>query len=187
MHNPASNPSHVLTTSVAASTTTAPSGRWCRGTDGRGPYALDVEPLTMPAPPVPLGPRQYRSRIRRFGPLVGLLPPAALGLLALLLHRGSSSALQGVASFLFAVLAAPCLLVAGVPLSSGAGTYLVAIVASGAIWLVLSTIASRRATRTPVASWRDFWREYCWLVGAVWVGVGGALLVVDLMLGRPVV
>ncbi len=145
-----------------------------------------MEPLTLTAAPVPRGPRAYRRQIRSLGPVVGLLPPALLGGLALMLHRGSTSTLRGMTSFLGAVLAAPCLLAAGVPLSGGTGVYVASISASVVIWLILSSLASRRATRTPVASWGDFWREYAWLAAGVWLGVGAALLATDLMLGRPV-
>lgn len=145
-----------------------------------------MEPLTLTAPAVPHGPRAYRRQIRSLGPVAGLLPPALLGGLALMLNRGSTSTLRGSTSFLSAVLAAPCLLAAGVPLSSGTGVYLASIAASVVIWLILSSLASRRATRTPVASWRDYWREYIWLAAGVWLGVCAALLAADLMLGRPV-
>lgn len=135
---------------------------------------------------MPGGPRAYRLQIRRLGAVAGLLLPGVLGALALLLHAGSGSALRGMSSFLLAVLAAPVLLVAGVPLRSGTGTYAIAMLASAALWLAFGAVASLRATRRPASTWRDFWREYAWLAGGVWVGVGAALLVADLMLGRPV-
>ena len=50
----------------------------------------------------------------------------------------------------------------------------------------LGTVAARRATRRPVATWRDFWREYFWLAGGVWLGVIVALVLVALVLGRPI-
>jgi hypothetical protein len=145
-----------------------------------------MEPLTVLDRPVPHGPRAYRGQVRRLGPLAGLVPPAVLGVLALVLLEGNSSAWRGLSSYLCAVLAAPCLLVAGVPLSSGTGVYLVGIAGSAVIWLALGTLAARRATRRPVATWRDFWREYLWLAGGVWLGVILALGIVALVLGRPV-
>lgn len=134
--------------------------------------------------PVPLGPRAYRSKLRGSGPLVGLIPPAALGLLSLLLLRGHTSLTRGVAGFLTAVLAAPGLLVAGVPLRSGKSVYLGSVAASAVLWMILGAIAARRATRVPVASWRDYWREYVWLAAGVWMGVVVALAVVNLIFGR---
>ena len=119
---------------------------------------------------MPLGPRAYRSKLRGSGPFVALLPPALLGVVALLLLRGHTSLVRGVAGFLTAVLAAPGLLVAGVPLRSGRGVYLAAVVGQR------RAVDARRRDRgaaghaRPVASWRDFWREYLWLA----VGCGSA-------------
>ncbi len=134
--------------------------------------------------PVPLGPRAYRTKLRASGPFVALVPPGVLGVLALLLLRGHSSLVRGVAGFLTAVFAAPGLLVAGVPLRSGRDVYLGAVVGSALLWMVLGAIAARRATRLPVASWRDFWREYLWLAVGVWLGVVVALIAVNLVFGR---
>jgi hypothetical protein len=134
--------------------------------------------------PVPLGPRAYRSKIRGSGPFVALVPPAVLGCLSLLLLRGHSSLVRGVGGFVTAVLAAPGLLVAGVPLRSGRNVYLGAVVGSAVLWMIVGAIAARRATRHPAASWRDFWREYAWLALGVWLGVVVALAAVNLIFGR---
>ena len=145
-----------------------------------------MEPLTVLDRPVPRGPRAYRSQVRRLGVFAALVPPAALGVLALVLLNNNSSTWRGLASYLCAVLAAPCLLIAGVPLSSGSGVYLVGIVGSAAIWCALGAVAARRATSRPVATWRDFWREYLWLAGGVWFGVVLALAILALVIGRPI-
>ena len=136
------------------------------------------------AVPVPQGPRAYRQRLRRFGPLLGLLPAAVLGGLAWLSLYDNVSSVRGVFGFLLAVLAAPCLLVAGVPLTPGAASCVAALVGSALMWLTLGSLAARRATRRPVAMWSDFWREFVWLAAGVWAGVVLALAVVDLLLGR---
>jgi hypothetical protein len=136
---------------------------------------------------VPRGPRAYRSRIRRLGPLLALLPPAALGGAAWLLLRNNTSTVRGIGSFLLAVLAAPGLLVMGVPLSHGGNVYAVGIGVSAALWLLVGVVASRRATRAPAASWRDFWREYVWLAAGVWAGVVAALVAANLILGRALI
>jgi hypothetical protein len=133
---------------------------------------------------VPGGMRAYRRAIRSAGPLWGLTPPALLGGLAFLLLRGSTSTVRGVGGFAAAVIAAPGLLAAGVPLSSGATTYLAAIAGSAVLWFVIGLIASRRATVSPVATWADFWKEYVWLFLAVVVGVLLALVAANLILGR---
>ncbi|MEP7201148.1 MAG: hypothetical protein ABI894_00980 [Ilumatobacteraceae bacterium] len=140
--------------------------------------------MQMTNRPVPLGPLAYRSKLRGSGPFVGLLPPAILGAISLLLLRGHTSLARGVAGFLTAVMAAPGLLVAGAPLRSGPRVYLGAVAGSAALWMIVGAIAARRATRVPVASWRDYWREYVWLALGVWLGVVGALVVVNLIFGR---
>ncbi len=134
--------------------------------------------------PVPLGPRAYRSKLRGAGPFVALLPPAALGCVSLLLLSAHTSLTRGVAGFLTAVFAAPGLLVAGAPLRSGGGVYVGGVVGSGVLWMIVGVIAARRATQLPVASWRDFWREYTWLAVGVWLGALVALIAVDLVFGR---
>ncbi|HEY0519808.1 MAG TPA: hypothetical protein VGC84_09985 [Ilumatobacteraceae bacterium] len=133
---------------------------------------------------MPLGPREYRSKIRGAGPVVALLPPAVIGCMSLLLLRGHTSFVRGIAAFLTAILAAPGLLVAGVPLRSGGGVYVLAVVGSAVLWMIVGVISARRATRLPAASWRDYWHEYAWLAAGVWLGVVVALAAVDLMFGR---
>lgn len=133
--------------------------------------------------PVRQGPRAYRRQIRRCGPLVALVPPAILGATAMLLLRNNSSTVRGVLGFLTAVLAAPGLLVGGAPMNGGTGLYMAAAAGSGVLWLLIGIAATARATRTPVATWGDYWREYLWLAGAVWLGVVGALVAANLILG----
>jgi hypothetical protein len=120
--------------------------------------------------------------VRQRGPFAGLLLPGLIGLLALLLLRNNTESWRGVGGFLLAILAAPALLVAGAPLTAG-HSYTLALVGSGALWILLGTIAARMATRTPVATWRDFWREYLWLAGGVWIGVVVAVVAANLILG----
>jgi hypothetical protein len=136
---------------------------------------------------VPKGAREYRSNIRRLGPLVGAAPATAMGLVALVFVHGNHSAGRGVLSFLCAIGAAPGLLVYGVPLAHGSGTYLPAIGLSALGWVGIGAMASFRATRRPVATWRDFWREYLWLAAGVWLGTGFALVAADLLLGRALI
>ncbi len=82
-----------------------------------------------------------RARIGRrsaeSGPFVALVPPAVLGCVSLLLLRGHTSLARGVGGFVAAVLAAPGLLVAGVPLRSGRGVYLAAVVGSAVLWMIV--------------------------------------------------
>ncbi len=131
-----------------------------------------------------MGPRAYRARLRFLGPFLALVPAAVMGVIALTMLHGNTSLAKGVGGFALAIFAAPFLLAAGVPLSTGSGTYLLAVLASAALWFAIGVLAAFRATRSPVATWRDFWREWAWPAAGVWIGVGVALLVADLVLGR---
>lgn len=128
------------------------------------------------------GPRAYRRHVRRRGPWAGLLLPALIGLMAMMLLRNNTEAWRGIAGFLLAIVAAPVLLVSGAPLTTG-HSYTLALLASAALWVLLGTIAARLATRTPVATWRDYWREFLWLAGGVWIGIVVAMLAANLILG----
>ena len=148
-----------------------------------------VEAYSQPTPhtqlgaPVRRGPRAYRRQIRRRGPLLALLPPAGLGAIALLLLRNNTSTMRGVLGFLTAVLAAPGLLVGGAPMTGSTHLYTLAAAGSCVVWLLIGVAASARSTRSPVSTWGDYWKEYLWLAGAVWLGVVGALVAANLILG----
>jgi hypothetical protein len=66
------------------------------------------------------------------------------------------------------------LLVVGAPFGNS-DLYSIAIAASGVLWMGVGLIASRRATRNPLATWTDYWRHYFWLASGIWVGAGIAL------------
>jgi len=102
----------------------------------------------------------------------------------LVLLRGNTTLTRGFGGFLAALFAAPVLPILGVPFRSGRSVYLVAIATSAVVWFVLGVIASRRATRGPIATWRDFWGQLIWLIGGVWVGVLLSLVISNLVLGR---
>ena len=52
------------------------------------------------------------------------------------------------------------------------------------LWFFVGVIASRIATRNPMATFADFWRAYRWLAIGVWIGVLAALAGSSLILGR---
>lgn len=118
------------------------------------------------------------------GPFVALIPPAVLGVTALLMLQGSTTASRGVPGFVAAVLAAPLLPVLGAPMRSGSGLLLLAAAGSAVVWFVLGTVAAARATRDPSAGWARFWGEYLWLMICVWIGVVLSVVLTNLVLGR---
>jgi hypothetical protein len=132
--------------------------------------------------PVPAGPVAYRRRLRAGGPLAALVIPGLALLAAVLIWRlypctGLDCVKSGAGGWALAALALPTALVAGMPFEAGTLRYTLMLISSGAVWGGLGYLAARRATRSPVASWRDWWREYLWMLGGVWAGVVVALLV----------
>ena len=83
--------------------------------------------------------------------------------------------LKGASIFVLTLCALPTALLAGIPWNGGGGRYFLAVTSSILVWLVVGAAAGRLATRSAVASWRDWWREYTWLLLGVWFGVVIAL------------
>jgi hypothetical protein len=132
------------------------------------------------------GPRWFRVRIRGQGPFLALIVPAVMGLIALLaLNLGDSTA-SGLVGLVLGVFAAPGLLAIGAPFSS-ATLYPIGIALSVVLWLIVGYLAARRATRNPMASFADFWRNYWWLAVGIWVGATAALLIARYALGEALV
>ncbi len=138
------------------------------------------------AGPLIEGPRWYRTRIRMFGPVLALIPMGALGAASWLILRVGSGRTSGILGLVTGVAAAPGLLVVGAPFAEQE-SYPLGVLASVPLWLVLGLLAGRRATRTAIASWRDYWREMTFLTLAVMLGAIGALVAATLALGETLV
>lgn len=110
---------------------------------------------------------------------------AAVALAGQWLLVGNDSLRRTAVSLALSLFALPCLLVFGVPLTSGSATIALSVVCSAALWMTLGAVAAARATRRPAVAWAEYWRELGWSAAAVWVGVGAGVLLVDLLLGRP--
>lgn len=123
--------------------------------------------------------------MRRLGAVAPLLPVGALALLARLVLLGEHGTGRAVVGLVCSVLAAPALLVMGVPLTTSASATTIAWVLSLALWTALGVGAATRATRRPAVAWREYWVEFAWSGGAVWVGVVMGLVIADVVLGRP--
>ncbi len=142
-----------------------------------------VPPGARPSPydassdaPLAEGPRWYRTRIRRWGPPLGLLAPGVVGAIAYLALRWSDAAWSGAVGLIGGVFAAPGLLLVGAPFGDRS-LYPLAIAASAVTWVLVGLLASRRATRNPMATWSDYWRHFAWMCGGIWVGCGLALAI----------
>ena len=117
-----------------------------------------------------------------WGPLLALLPPAVVGAIAYFSLQWFDTAWSGAVGLIFGVCAAPALLAAGAPFGDR-DLYPMAIAASGVMWLLIGVLASRRATRNPMARWSDFWRHYAWMFGGVCLGAGTALVIAAYSIG----
>jgi hypothetical protein len=152
-----------------------------------------VPPGARPAPheqytaaPLIEGPRWYRTRIRTFGPPLGLLVPAVVGAIAFLSLQWSDTSWSGAVGLIGGVFAAPCLLLVGAPFGDD-GLYGLAIGASVLLWILVGFLAARRATRSPIATWKDYWRHYAWMCGGIWVGCLVALGIAAFVISDPLI
>jgi hypothetical protein len=100
---------------------------------------------------------------------VAVLVQAVVGLISLLALRLFDGAVSGAIGLIAGVCAAPALLIVGAPFGDSS-RYPAAVGASALLWFVVGFVAARRATRSPVATWNDYWRHFAWLCAGVWVG-----------------
>ena len=117
-----------------------------------------------------------------WGPFLALIAPAVVGAIAYFSLQWFDTAWSGAVGLIFGVFAAPALLAAGAPFGDR-DFYPLAVAASGVLWLLIGVLASRRATRNPMATWSDFWRHYAWLCAGVWLGAASALAVAAYSIG----
>lgn len=121
-----------------------------------------------------------------FGPFVGLLIPGLLGAVAYGSLQLSDARWSGPVGLIGGYYAGPTFLAVGAPFADR-DIYPLAAIASGVLWFLIGVLASRRATRNPMATWGDFWRHYSWMLVGVWVGVTIALAIATVDIGSAVV
>jgi hypothetical protein len=131
----------------------------------------------------------YRRSLRRLGPLVALLPPLALltaaGVIWLVWPcDGLECVTPSLLVYGLAGLALPTALPSGFPLVATPFTAIVMLATSALLWMFLGRWAARRATASPVATWREWWVELANLIVGVWAGVLGGLLITGFVLSR---
>ena len=115
-----------------------------------------------------------------------MVPMALLGAISWLSLRIGEGRTSGLLALVAGVSAAPGLLFVGAPFADDA-KYPMAILASVPLWLLLGLISARRATRSTVASWRDYWREMTYLTVAVVIGAIVALAAATKILDESLV
>jgi len=124
-------------------------------------------------------------RIRVWGPLLALLIPGVIGTIAYLSLQLSNASWSGPVGLIAGYFAAPTLLAVGAPFADRE-LYPLAVIAAALLWMAVGFLASRRATRNPMATFADFWKHYLWILGGIWLGVFGALAVATLNIGSGV-
>lgn len=107
-----------------------------------------------------------------------------LGGIAWAALRVSDAGWSGAVGLIAGVCAAPALLAAGAPFGDD-GLYPIAVAASAVMWLLIGWLAARKATRNPMATWRDYWRHYSWLFGGICLGACAALAVSAWVVADP--
>lgn len=131
------------------------------------------------------GPQWYRTRIRVWGALLGLLVPGAIGAVAYLSLQLSDASWSGPVGLIGGYLAAPTLLAVGAPFADRE-LYPLAVIAAALLWMAVGFLAARRATRNPMATFADFWKHYLWMLLGIWAGVAVALLIATVNIGSGV-
>lgn len=128
------------------------------------------------------------GRIRFYGPAAGLLVPAVVGAIGLLLYHQSCTGYECVRPSSMAwglfLLVAPTAIVAGLPWFAGPVTYGITAASSLVMWLAFGRWAARRATDDVDATWRAFWRELAFIVAGLWGGLALGMLGIFLFLTR---
>lgn len=114
---------------------------------------------------------------------MGTLLPALIGAISYIALEYSDASWSGALGLVGGVAAAPGLLIVGAPFGDS-GLYLLAIAVSAIMWMGIGLLASRRATRNPLATWADYWRHYLWMAGGIWIGAGIALGIATVYLGE---
>ena len=116
------------------------------------------------------------ARIRILGPLVALVVPLALFLIAMLVLAAWPCSGRGciepsLGAWVLVLFALPTALMAGVPWFLNPVNVSIAVVTSLALWMVLGGIAGRRVADEPDAGWGTFAGELLMLTIGVLGGV----------------
>ena len=102
-----------------------------------------------------------------------MIPAALVGVAGAIFTipcQGSQCVVRHGPGWGIGALGAPTAVLVGLPWNRGPIVLGTAIASSVMLWLVLGRWAARRATRSPVADWQDWRREYWWLTVPLWIG-----------------
>ena len=144
--------------------------------------ATSIHPPRIPVGLVPDGITDNRHRVRSRGGFVAVAIAGAMAAIGAFLIW-LPGAITGVIGFLIINAGLPALALAGIPAISGAGRFVIAIVASAGAWWAIGHFAAIRASRRAIVDWTEWRREFQPLAIGVWAGTILALGVAAFVLG----
>ena len=115
---------------------------------------------------------------------MALLLPLAMAVIGSVIWTGSDGIRPALIVWFLGALALPTAVLVGLPLFASTATLWAGVGTSAVVWILLGRYAARRATRAPIATWRDWWREFAVLTVAMWGGIGAGLLLMAFVLSR---
>lgn len=124
----------------------------------------------------------HRTRVRTRGGLFAVAGGLGTALFGAVLLAAPGT-LLGFVGFVLVFAGLPVLPITGAPIVTSTTSYIVAILASGALWFLLGHVAALRATRRAVAGWPEWLREFWPLAFGVWAGSLLALALGAIILG----
>lgn len=144
--------------------------------------ATSTHPPRIPSGVVPDGIASNSALVRRRGGLIAVVIATGMAVAGFVLIWLPGPIL-GVLGFLLVNAGLPVLALTGIPAVSGAGRFLIAIVASAVLWWSLGHFAALRASRRAIVDWKEWRREFQPLAIGVWLGSVLALGVAAFVLG----
>ncbi len=123
-----------------------------------------------------------RSLARRGG-FAALALAGAVALCGGAILALTDGAFFGVIGFMAVAFGVPLLPIVGIPARSGGVRWAIAIVGSAGMWWWVGQLSAARVRKMAVAGWSDWAKEVGLYVGAVFVGVVGAILIAAKAMG----
>jgi hypothetical protein len=132
---------------------------------------------------VPDGIDANKRSLARRGGFAALALAGAVALCGGAILALTDGAFFGVIGFMAVAFGVPLLPIVGIPARSGGVRWAIAIVGSAGMWWWVGQLSAARVRKMAVAGWSDWAKEVGLYVGAVFVGVVGAILIAAKAMG----
>ena len=132
---------------------------------------------------VPDGIVANKRSLARRGGFAALALAGAVALCGGAILALTDGAFFGVIGFMAVAFGVPLLPIVGIPARSGAARWAIAIVGSAGMWWWVGQLSAARVRKMVIAGWSDWAKEVGLYVGAVFVGVVGAILIAAKAMG----